>query len=101
MARTGKCSREENRSRCAKESATRRAVKAHGARRHSRTPEMNMAVEWTIRFPYIFAYCSDCKSTFEIEKPTPTVHIRHCGNQRQRLPEKIYESFCDIRDGKQ
>jgi len=62
---------------------------------------MNMAVEWTIRLPYIFAYCSDCKSTFEIEKPTPTVHIRHCGNQRQRLPEKIYESFCDIRDGKQ
>jgi hypothetical protein len=60
-----------------------------------------MAVEWTIRYPtMIIAQCSECKGIFYIEKPSPTTHILHCGNQRQRLPEKIYESWCDIRDNK-
>jgi hypothetical protein len=57
-------------------------------------------VEWTLRWPVVTAYCSDCKGHFEIEKPTLNTHLYHCGHTRTRLPEKMYERWCDVRDMK-
>jgi hypothetical protein len=63
-----------------------------------------MAIGWDIRGygagAIVTAYCSVCKGTFEIEHPTPTVHIRHCGNTRNSIPERIYERWWIAREGK-
>jgi hypothetical protein len=57
-----------------------------------------MNIEWTIRFPFIIAVCQTCRQRIEIEFPTPTLHIRHCGVLRTRIPEKVLENWRDVRD---
>jgi len=58
-----------------------------------------MAVEWTIlgATQGIRAYCDQCRVSFHIENPSPTVSIKHCG-LRTRLPEKVYERWTAIRE---
>lgn len=49
----------------------------------------------------IVAYCEACRCTFEIERPTIVTHIKHggpCQGKRERLPERIYESWCNARE---
>ena len=60
-----------------------------------------MAVDWEVRGfgegATIVARCRECKGIFEIERPSPTVQIKHCGN-RTRIPERTYERWCEARD---
>lgn len=54
-------------------------------------------VKWEIRYPFIVAECPNCRTSFTIEWVTLTSAIKHCG-LRTRLPEKVYEDWCAVRD---
>jgi hypothetical protein len=59
-----------------------------------------MKIDWQIRYPFIEAFCHACQTKFIIEYVTLTTRIKHCGGCRTPLPEKTYELWCDVRDGK-
>jgi len=60
-----------------------------------------MGTEWTIRGQgrnaYIEAFCPACGNQVIVEKPALNAGLLHCG-RRERVPEKIYERFCELRD---
>jgi len=62
-------------------------------------PTTGSDVRWEIRFPCIVAFCEKCRTEFIIEFVGPSISIKHCGVQT-RLPEKVYERFCEVREMK-
>jgi hypothetical protein len=57
-------------------------------------------INWTIRYPFIEAFCHGCNTRYLLEFVTPTRAIKHCGGLRTQLPDSVYETWCDIRDNK-
>jgi len=58
-----------------------------------------MQIEWTIRYPFIEAYCHSCRTRFLIEFVTLTSGIKHCGAMT-RLPESVYERWVAVKEMK-
>jgi hypothetical protein len=54
-------------------------------------------MRWEIKYPFVIAECPNCRTSFTIEWITLTSAVKHCG-KLTRLPEAIYEKFCEIRE---
>ena len=55
-------------------------------------------VQWEIKYPFIVAFCPNCRTSFTIEWVTLAAGIKHCGSFRTRLPEKVYEAWLEVRE---
>jgi|HubBroStandDraft_6_1064221.scaffolds.fasta_scaffold294629_2 hypothetical protein len=42
--------------------------------------------------------CDLCRQSVEIRHCTPNATFRHCDNRRERVPENVYEKYCELRD---
>src|SRR3989442_11859712 len=59
-------------------------------------------IQWTAKGhgkgAWLEAYCPKCSRKDIIENPSMHASMNHCGGTHSRVPEKIYDQLCILRD---